>query len=93
MTLGTVIIQLHLPGCRSLKEKRAILKRLTSRIRNDFNVSVSEVDKQDFHQSAVIGVAIVSNDRSFANAVLSKIVNRVERESECFMQDYTLEFR
>ena len=93
MTLGTVMIQLQLPGCRSLKEKRTILKRLTTRIRNDFNVSVSEVDKQDFHQSAAIGVAIVSNDRAFANAVLSKVVNRVDRESECYMQDYTLEFR
>jgi uncharacterized protein YlxP (DUF503 family) len=93
MTLGTVLIQLHLPGCRSLKEKRAIVKRLTSRIRNEFNVSVAEVDKQDFHQSASIGVAIVTNDRAFANEVLSKVVNRMDRESECYMQDYTLEFR
>jgi len=54
---------------------------------------VAEVDKNDLHQSAEIAVVVVSNDRAFANAVLSKVVNRVERETACYMQDYTLEFR
>lgn len=93
MTLGTVVIQLYIPGCRSLKEKRTILRKMTAQLRNEFNVSVAEVDKQDMHQSAEIGVAIVSNDRAFANAVLSKVVNHVEREPSCYLQDYSLEFR
>jgi len=91
MTVGTLRIQLFIPGCRSLKQKRAVLRRLTARIRNEFNVSVSEVDKQDLHQSAEIGVAIVTSDRAFANAVLSKIVNKIERETACYLQDYSLE--
>jgi uncharacterized protein YlxP (DUF503 family) len=93
MTLGTVVIQLYIPGCRSLKEKRGILQKLIKQLRNNFNVSVAEVDKNDLHQSAEIAIVVVSNDRSFANAVLSKVVNRVEREPACYMQDYTLEFR
>ncbi|MCK4771279.1 MAG: DUF503 domain-containing protein [Candidatus Latescibacteria bacterium] len=93
MTLGTVVIQLYIPGCRSLKEKRGILQKLIKQLRNNFNVSVAEVDKNDLHQSAEIAIVVVSNDRAFANAVLSKVVNRVEREPACYMQDYTLEFR
>ena len=91
MTLGTLSIDLYLPDCRSLKDKRGLLKKLISRMRKDFNVSVAEVDKQDLHQSARLGVAIVCNDRSFANAVLSKVVDHVERESSCQLQDYSLE--
>lgn len=93
MTLGTVVIQLYIPGCRSLKEKRGVLQKLIKHLRNNFNVSVAEVDKNDLHQSAEIAIVVVSNDRAFANAVLSKVVNRVEREPACYMQDYTLEFR
>lgn len=93
MTLGTVVIQLYIPGCRSLKEKRGILQKLIKQLRNNFNVSVAEVDKNDLHQSAELAIVVVSNDRAFANAVLSKVVNRVEREPACYMQDYTLEFR
>lgn len=92
MTLGTVVIDLHLPDCRSLKEKRSVLRRLISRLRKDFNVSVAEVDKQDLHQSARLGVALVCNDRAFANTILSKLVDSVERESACYLQDYSLEF-
>ncbi len=91
MTLGTLFIDLYLPDCRSLKEKRGLLKRLISRLRRDFNVSVAEVDKQDLHQSARLGVAIVCNDRSFANSVLSKVIEKVERDPSCQLQDHVLE--
>ncbi len=91
MTLGTLTIDLYLPGCRSLKEKRGLLRKLISRLQRDFNVSVAEVEKQDLHQSARLGVAVVSTDRAFANRVLSKVVERVERDPSCQLQDYSLE--
>jgi len=91
VTLGTLTIDLYLPGCRSLKEKRGLLRKLISRLQRDFNVSVAEVEKQDLHQSARLGVAVVSTDRAFANRVLSKVVERVERDPSCQPQDYSLE--
>ena len=90
MTLGTMDITLNLPGCRSLKEKRSRLKRLTAEIRREFNVSVAEVDKNDLHQTACLGIAVVANDRAYANAVLSKVVERIERQPELYLQDYRL---
>ena len=91
MTLGTLMIDLHLPDCRSLKQKRSVLKRLSARLRRDFNISVAEVEKQDLVQSARLAVATVSNDRAFTNAVLSKVVDTVERETACYLQNYELE--
>jgi uncharacterized protein YlxP (DUF503 family) len=93
MTVGTVELLIHLPGCRSLKDTRSRLKRLIAGLRHDFNVSVAEVDKNDLHQTALLAVAVVSNDTSFANAVLSQVVARVERETTMYLQDHRLEFR
>jgi uncharacterized protein YlxP (DUF503 family) len=93
MMVGTLALQLHIPGCRSLKEKRGILRPLVARLRKDFNVSVAEVDKQDLHQSAALAVAVVANDSAFINSVLSKIVERVEHQSSFYLQDYSIEFR
>ena len=92
MVVGLLEIDLQVPGARSLKEKRRVLKSLKDRIRQGFNVSVAEVDHQDAWQSAMLGVAIIATDKQYANEVLSQIVNLVEREPEAVMRDYHLRF-
>ena len=64
---------LHLPGPRSLKEKRAIVKPIVEGSRRRFAVSVAEVDHQDRWQRAAIGVAVVASDRSLAEHVLDGV--------------------
>ncbi len=51
---------LRIRDCRSLKQKRHVVKALTAALRQRFNVSVSEVDHQDLWQRATIAVASVS---------------------------------
>ena len=80
MLIGTAQVELYLPGMLSLKEKRFVLKSLKTRIRNDFNVSVAEVDFQDKWQRACLGVACVSNDRRFLDETLSKVLNIITRD-------------
>ena len=55
MVIGLCTIDLHLPGANSLKDKRSVLKSVMRRIRNEFNVSIAEVDHQDLWRSAVLG--------------------------------------
>jgi uncharacterized protein YlxP (DUF503 family) len=64
--------ELHLEGCRSLKDKRHILKSLKDRLRNQFNVSVAETDHNDLWQRAELTVCVVSNERVHAQDVLRK---------------------
>ncbi|HHF58000.1 MAG TPA: DUF503 domain-containing protein, partial [candidate division WOR-3 bacterium] len=52
MLVGVLILDLYIPASNSLKDKRGILKRLKDRIRNKFNVSVSEIDDQDVWRRA-----------------------------------------
>ena len=90
MTIGALEIDLGIPGVHSLKEKRMVLQSLKDRIRQEFNVSVAEVEHHDVWQSSVVGVAVVSNDGRFANQVLSKVVDFVRSFSSVTVQDYRL---
>ena len=75
MNVGVCKVHLRLPGNASLKGKRQVLKSITSRIRNKFNVAVAEVDDNDFWQLAALGICCVSNSKPHANEVLSKVVD------------------
>lgn len=62
--------ELHLPGCRSLKEKRGVLKPLTMRLGNTLNVSVAETAYQDRWQRAEVACAAVASDRGVAEKII-----------------------
>lgn len=79
MHVLTLTVDLHLPGCRSLKEKRGRLKPLLNELHKQFNVSAAEIDYHDAHQAALIACALVSNSQKHAERVLSKIPGWVER--------------
>ena len=92
MNVGFCRISLRLPENSSLKHKRQVLKSITSRVRNKFNVSVAEVGDNDFWQLAAIGVCCVSNDRRYTNEVLSKMVDFVGNSHfEVEILDYEIE--
>jgi uncharacterized protein YlxP (DUF503 family) len=54
---------LHLEGCQSLKDKRAILQSLKAELRRKLNVAVAEVDHQDLRQRAGLACATVGERR------------------------------
>jgi uncharacterized protein len=73
MIYAILILDLHFADCRSLKDKRRILKPLLHRLHREFNVSAAEVDKNDLWNESIIGCALVSNEKQFAEACLAKI--------------------
>ena len=90
MSVGLLIVDLHLPESRSLKSKRRVLKGLLDRLRNRHNVSIAEVEHQDLWQRARIAVAVVSNDSRFSNRVLTKIIDQINNETGVQVIDYEL---
>lgn len=68
-----ISIELFIPMAHSLKEKRKHIKSLKERLQNRFNASVSEVGYLDDWQRAVLGVAMISNDRRYLEKQYSKI--------------------
>ena len=91
MFVHSARFHLHLPS-HSLKGKRGIVKSILARARQQFNVSSAEVDHQDIHGSAMLGFAVVSENRNGGRQVLERLeewlveerpdVNLVEVEIE-----------
>ena len=79
MFIGVVIIELHLPSVHSLKDKRSIVKSITSRINREFNVSCAEVEHQEVWQTAGIGAAVISNSAVHTQQVLGSVLGWIER--------------
>jgi uncharacterized protein YlxP (DUF503 family) len=74
MIVGTLEVRLLLREARTLKDKRQVVMSIKDRLRNNFNVSVAEVDQQDNRQLAVLGIAMVSNEAHHLKKALGQIV-------------------
>lgn len=92
MVVGVCTIRLDLPESSSLKDKRSVLKSLMARVHNQFNVSIAEVAENDSRQSAVLGVAAVSNDPAYAEGLLGRVVQWIdETRLDVSLVDYEIE--
>jgi hypothetical protein len=72
-SVGVLTVELRLEDSHSLKDKRQVMRSLKERLRNKFNVAVSEIDCQDLWQRAVLAAVTVSPDREHAEKVLRAV--------------------
>lgn len=79
MHVGCLSLELRLPGCSSLKEKRSRLKPLLAGVHKKYNVSAAEIDQMDQHKAAVVACVIVSNDSQHVQRALARIPRWLER--------------
>jgi hypothetical protein len=77
MFVGVARFELRLPGCTSLKQKRSALRGLTALIKGKFNAAVAEVDHQDQHQRASVGVSVIADTSFHARRVLHEVERHV----------------
>jgi len=78
MIVGAAVVELHVHGSQSLKEKRGVVRSLVQRLRNRFNVSVAEIGGQDTWQRAVLGIASTGSDRAYVRGQLDKALVFIE---------------
>lgn len=83
--IGDAYLELRLPACHSLKEKRGVLRRFLDRMRREYGVSIAEVDSQDNRQRAVVEVAVVGNERAHLHRVLTKVIDDADRPGEMIL--------
>lgn len=94
MIVATCVVTLELDGVRSLKEKRSILKSIIARLRQEFNLSVAEIDSNDSWEAAVIGLAAIGNDSRYLHSVLQRAVDWIEtNRPDAPIGGYSIEFR
>ena len=79
MVVGICQFDFRIPENHSLKGKRHVIRKLTDRVRHQFNVAISEVGDNDLWQRAQIGICTVGNDRRHINSSLDKVIDFIEK--------------
>lgn len=87
MRVGVLRVEMLIPTAHSLKEKRRPLKGLMEKVRNRFHVSVAEVDCQELHQRAVVGIALVASDGGALAREMQAVRAFVENNPDCQVLD------
>jgi len=80
MTIASLELQLDLPGARSLKDKRRVVKSLVDRIRRSYHVAIAEVADHDLWGTATIGIACVSGSATHAESILQHVLDSIDSE-------------
>lgn len=93
MVVAVLKVALFIPQANSLKDKRRVIKSVKDRLRNGFNVSIAEIGDQDIRRSAKLGVAVISEDSSYANGVLSRIQDIMGSLKDAVLTHCELEWR
>jgi uncharacterized protein YlxP (DUF503 family) len=73
MIIALLTVEMHVPGARSLKDKRMVLRRVKDRLKK-FNVAVSEVDHHDLWQRSRLTVACVAREHRELETLLEEAV-------------------
>ncbi len=91
MIIGILQLEFRLHGVHSLKAKRCIANSLKQKLKNKFNVAVSEVDSQDSHDRLVLAAVTVSNETQRVQSQLSKAISMIEASTSEELVDTHLE--
>ncbi len=81
MVIGLLTVELQIPASQSLKNKRQVVRSLISRLRQEFNVSVAEVDHQDSWQLCTLAVACVSGETLQAQQLMQRVATYIEEQA------------
>lgn len=74
MFVGVARVVLQIPGARSLKDRRQVVKSFKERARARLPVSISEVGELDRHQVATLGASVVARDSAYCTTIISQLV-------------------
>lgn len=91
MTIGILKLALFIQDSNSLKEKRMVLHSLKAKLRNNFNVAVTQIGDDDKWQRTTLAIVGVERSRSNMNSVLSGIVNFIEKFNRIDLINYEME--
>lgn len=91
MVVGVGWVDLLIPGSRSLKDKRKVVRSVTDRLRARFNAAVAEVGDLEAWGRARIGFSVVANDSRLVNSVLDQMRDAIDAMALGIVADSRIE--
>jgi hypothetical protein len=94
VVIGLLSLEMEIPGCKSLKEKRSRIKPLLARLHREFNISAAELGALDTWNRSVIGCALLCNDHAQAQRILEHICQWLDQHwHDVQVIDHQIELR
>jgi uncharacterized protein len=91
MFVGVLRFSLDVPGSRSLKDKRSVVRSAKERIQGRLKVSIAEIGVLDDPRRATLGVAVVSNSSTVCDQVLSSVMSIASTLPDAVLTDRATE--
>ncbi len=91
MFVGVLRLTFQIPGARSLKDRRRVIRSFKDRVVSRLRVSVAEVGALDQHQRAIVAVAVVSNEAARVDELLASAANMAGLLRDAVMLDQRTE--
>jgi uncharacterized protein YlxP (DUF503 family) len=91
MFIGVLQTELYIGESQSLKDKRRVIRSLVDKVRNRFNVAVSETGKLDSWNYCGLSFVLVSNDAGHLDSMMNSVANFIENQASCEVTDIRTE--
>jgi hypothetical protein len=91
MFVGVLRLRLEVPGARSLKDKRSVVRSFKERVQGRLKVAIAEVGVLDDPRRATLGVAVVSNSHTVCDQMLSSVVSMAGTLPDALLSDRATE--
>ncbi len=86
--IGSLSVNLYFKEARSLKDKRQIVKSLIAKLKNNYNVSIKEVDNEDKWQLSSLGLAVVDKNEFMVHNTIENIIKSIYASGKVEVLDY-----
>ncbi|MCK9265587.1 DUF503 domain-containing protein [bacterium] len=84
MFVGTLTVELIIPGCNGLKDKRKVIRSIQDKLKAKFNIAIAELEYQDKWQRSTIGLCTINSRKSEIELTLLRI-SEILNDSYNFM--------
>jgi uncharacterized protein YlxP (DUF503 family) len=91
MHVGVMRLVLEIPGARSLKDKRQVVRSFKERVKSRVAVSIAEVGHLDKLQLSAFGVAVVSGDAAVCEELLGRVTALAGQLPNAVLTDRAME--
>ena len=81
-----------IPMAASLKGKRSVLKSMTDKVKNSYNVSVAEIEFQDLWQRTTIALVATASSKDAAEREVRRAIRLLESNPEWEMTEFTIDY-
>ncbi len=71
--IAFLTLEISIEAAHSLKDRRQVVRSLKDRLRNSFNVSVSEHDRAELWNRATVGVVSISSSRDYLDGLMKSV--------------------